>query len=79
MGIDFGLGLGRLHRLHTMAIQIERPWEFIAKGSNFGLGLWRLHTMANRRFQILLFIAHFFELSPKVWLLNPMASQLGRP
>jgi len=29
-----------------MAGQVERPWEFIAKGLDFGLGLWRLHTMA---------------------------------
>jgi len=36
MTLDFGLGL---QRLHSMVIQIEKPWEFIAKGLDFGLGL----------------------------------------
>jgi len=62
-----------------MAIQIERPWEFIAKGLDFEFGLYRLHTMANKKLQILSFIVHFFGLSPKVWPLNSMTSQLGQP
>ena len=40
----FGLGLWRLH---TLAVQVERLWEFMAKGLDFALGLWRLHTMPN--------------------------------
>jgi hypothetical protein len=28
-----------------MAVQVERPLEFMAKGLDFGLGLWRLYTM----------------------------------
>ncbi len=28
LGLNFGLGLWRLH---TMAIQVERPWEFMAQ------------------------------------------------
>jgi hypothetical protein len=36
LGLDFGLSLWRLH---TMAIQVERPWEFLAKSLDFGLGL----------------------------------------
>jgi hypothetical protein len=42
LSLDFGLGLWRLH---TLAVQVERPWEFMAKGLDFVLGLWRLHTM----------------------------------
>jgi hypothetical protein len=42
LGLDFGLGLWRLH---TVAVQVERLWEFMAKGLDFGLGLWRLHTI----------------------------------
>jgi hypothetical protein len=42
LSLDFGLGLWRLH---TLAVQVERPWEFMAKGLNFALGLWRLHSM----------------------------------
>ena len=40
LGLDFGLGFWKLH---TMAVLAERPWEFMAKGSNFGLGLWSLY------------------------------------
>jgi hypothetical protein len=40
--LDFGLGLWRLH---IMAAQVERPWEFIAESLDFGLGLWRLNNM----------------------------------
>jgi hypothetical protein len=36
LGLDFGLGLG-LWRLHIIAIQVEGPWEFMAKGLDFGL------------------------------------------
>jgi hypothetical protein len=32
LDLDFGLGLWRLH---TMAVQVEKPWEFIAKGLDF--------------------------------------------
>ena len=53
-----------------MAVQVKRPWEFMAKGLDFGLGLWRLHTMPGRRLHFLYFIgyvfsAHFFRLSAK--------------
>jgi hypothetical protein len=53
-----------------LAVQVERPWEFMAKGLDFGLGLWRLHTMPGRRLHLLYFIgyifsAHFFGLSTK--------------
>jgi hypothetical protein len=30
-----------------MVVQVERPWEFMAKGLDFGLGLWGLHTMSS--------------------------------
>jgi hypothetical protein len=42
-----------------MAIQVERLWEFMAKGLNYGYGLWRLHTMPGRRLQSLYFMAIF--------------------
>jgi hypothetical protein len=42
LSLDFGFGLWRLH---TLAVQVERPWEFMAKGLDFALGRWRLHTM----------------------------------
>ena len=35
LSLDFGLGLWKLH---TLAVQVERPWEFMAKGLDFGLG-----------------------------------------
>jgi hypothetical protein len=46
------------------------PWEFMAKGLDFGLGLWKLHTMSSRSLQFLyligsIFLAHFFGLSTK--------------
>jgi hypothetical protein len=50
--LDFGLGLWRLH---TMAVQVERPWEFMAKGLNFGLGLWKLQTIPSRMLQFIYF------------------------
>ena len=46
-----------------MAVQVERPWELMAKGLDFGLGLWRLHTMSNQRHHLLYFIAYFQPIS----------------
>jgi hypothetical protein len=67
LGLDFGLGFWRLH---TMAVQVERPWEFMAKG--FGLWTWALEH------QLLYFNSYFQPISldsqQKVWPLNPMAS-----
>jgi hypothetical protein len=60
LGLDLGLGLWRLH---TMAIQVERPWEFMAKGLNFGLGLWKLHTLHGCRIHFLYFIGYFQLIS----------------
>jgi hypothetical protein len=60
LGLDFGLGLWRLH---TMAIQVKRPWEFMAKGMDFGLGLCMLHTMLGRRLHLLCFINYFQPIS----------------
>jgi hypothetical protein len=60
LGLDFGLSLWRLH---TMAVQVERPWEFMAKGLDFGLGLWRLHTMPSQRLRLLYFIGYFQLIS----------------
>jgi hypothetical protein len=56
--LDFGLSLWRLH---IMAVQVERLWEFMAKGLDFGLGLCRLHAMFGRRLQFLDFIGYFFQ------------------
>jgi hypothetical protein len=42
-----------------MVVQVERLWEFMAKGLDFGLGLWRLHTMPGRRLHLLYFIGYF--------------------
>ena len=36
LSLDFGLGPWRLY---TMAVQVERLWEFMAKGLDFELGL----------------------------------------
>jgi hypothetical protein len=46
IGLDFELGLWRLH---TMTVQVKRPWEFMTKGLEFGLDLWRLPTVPNRK------------------------------
>jgi len=46
-----------------MTDQVERPWEFTAKGLDFGLGLFN----------------PFLWTLDKVWPLNPMASRLGWP
>jgi hypothetical protein len=64
-GLDFGPSLWRLH---TIAVQVERPWEFMAKCLDVGLGLWKLHTTPGPRLQFLysigyLFSTHFFGLS----------------
>jgi hypothetical protein len=48
---------------YTMAIQVERPWEFMATCLDFGLGLWRLHTMPGRRLHLLNFIGYFQVIS----------------
>jgi hypothetical protein len=53
-----------------MAVQVERPWEFVAKGLDSRLGLWRPPSMPGRRLHLLYFIgyllaAHFFGLSTK--------------
>ena len=64
VGYSFGLGLWKLH---TMDVQIKRPWEFMAKGLGFGLGVWRLHSMPCRKAPIpilySLLSVHFFRLS----------------
>jgi hypothetical protein len=46
-----------------MAVQVERPWEFMAKGLDFGIGLWRLHIVPNQRLQFLYFIGYFQPIS----------------
>jgi hypothetical protein len=53
-----------------MAVQVERRWEFMAKGLDFGFNLWRLHTMPGQRLHLLEFIGyafstHLFGLSTK--------------
>jgi hypothetical protein len=58
--LDFRFGIWRLN---IMAVQVERPWEFMAKGLDFGLGLWRLHTVPGRRLQFLYFIGYFQPIS----------------
>jgi hypothetical protein len=55
-----GLALGPVH---TLAVQVERPWEFMAKGLDFALGLWRLHTMPSWRLRLLYFIGYFQLIS----------------
>jgi hypothetical protein len=46
-----------------MAVQVERPLEFMAKGLDFGPGLWRLHTMPGRRLHLLCFSDYFQHIS----------------
>jgi hypothetical protein len=80
VGCSFGFGL-RLWRLHTITVQVERPWEFLAKGLDFGLGLWRLHTVPSQRLQLLYCIGyvistHFFGLSTKFGHSIPRALDL---
>jgi hypothetical protein len=60
LSLDFGLGLWRLH---SLAVQVERPWEFMAKGLDFGLELCGLHTMPGRRLHLLYFIGYFQLIS----------------
>ena len=58
-------------------LQIEKPWEFMGKGLDFGLGLSRLHTMPGQSLHLLYFIGYFLPIyldSPQSW-----ATQLGRP
>jgi hypothetical protein len=66
LSLDFGLGLWRLH---TLVVQVERLWEFMAKGLDFALALWRLHTYAQLKAPLTifywLFSAHLFGLSTK--------------
>jgi hypothetical protein len=77
LSLDFGLGLWRLH---TMAVQVERPWEFMAKGLGFRLDLWKLHTYYARLKAPIPIFDWQFIFSPflwtlnKDWPLNPMAS-----
>jgi len=74
MDLDSRLGLWKLHT--PMAIQIEKPWQFIAKGLDFQLALGRLYTMASQRlhFYILLpILSPFLWTLNKVWPFNPMA------
>jgi hypothetical protein len=46
-----------------MAIQVERPWEFMAKGLDFGHGVWRLHTLLGQGLQFLYFIGYLQPVS----------------
>jgi hypothetical protein len=72
-----------------MVVQGERPWEFMAKGLEFGLGLWRLHTMPGRRLHLLhfndyIFSTYFFGLSTKFghsipWPLDLDGHSVKRP
>ena len=72
MGMGMGMGTQCRALLHTMTVQVERPWEFMARGFDFGLGLSKLHnSMPSRRLQFLdfigyLFATHFFGLSTKL-------------
>jgi hypothetical protein len=43
-----------------MAVQVERPWDFMTKGLDFALGLWKLRIVPVRRLQFLYCIAYFF-------------------
>jgi hypothetical protein len=40
--LDYGLGLWRLH---IVAVQVKRPWEFMTKGLDYGFGLCMLHIV----------------------------------
>jgi hypothetical protein len=73
LGVDFGLGLWKLH---TVAVQVESPWNFMAKGLDIGLDLWRLHTMPGQRLHLQYFFGYyspFLWTLNKVWPLNPTA------
>jgi hypothetical protein len=67
LGLDFGLGIWKLH---TMAVQVEKPWEFMAKGLDIGLTLWKASHYAQLKAPLTIsygyvFSAHFFGLSTK--------------
>ena len=57
---DFGLDLWRLR---TMAIQVERLCDCMAKGLDFGVGLWRFHTLRGQTLQFLYFVGNFQPIS----------------
>jgi hypothetical protein len=77
LGLDFGLGLWRLH---TMAVQVERLWEFMAKGLDLAFGGFTLCPPEGSSYYILLVIFNSFLWTLiKVWPLNLTASRLGRP
>jgi hypothetical protein len=44
-----------------MTVQVERPWEFMAKCLDFGLDLWRRHIIYNRRLQFLYSIDYLYS------------------
>ena len=49
-----------------MVVHVERMWEFMTKGLDFGLRLWRLHhTMPGQRPLLLALFNPFFGLSTK--------------
>jgi uncharacterized protein YoaH (UPF0181 family) len=62
-----------------MAIQVERPWEFMAKGLDFGLDLWRLHTMAIQVERPWEFMAKGLDFGLDRWKLHTMPVQVERP
>jgi hypothetical protein len=73
LDLDFGLALWRLH---IMAIQVERPWEFMAIGLDFRLCPAQ---DSNSYIKLATIFSPFFRTPNKVWPLNPTASQLPRP
>jgi hypothetical protein len=80
--LEFGLGLCRLH---TMAVQVERPWEFMTKGLDLGLGGlafegFTLYLAEGSIYYILLAIfSPFLWTLTKIWPLNPTAYRLQWP
>ena len=83
MGCSFGFGLWAWPlEAHIIAVEVERPWKFMAKGLDFGIGLGRLtlYPVEGSTYYILLAIfSSFLWTLNKVWPLNPTASRLGRP
>jgi hypothetical protein len=76
--LNFGLGL-----IHTMVVQVERPWEFMAKGLDFGLDLWRASHFTWPKapipiFSLVVFNPFLWTLN-KVWPFPPTTSPLGQP
>jgi hypothetical protein len=55
-----------------MAVQVERPWEFMAKYLDFGLGLWRLHTMVVQVERPWEFMAKDLDFRLGLWRLHTM-------